>query len=106
MIKNHSISYNSLSNTRSLHAIKELRDKLDNMHSIWKDVDSFQSPTLLDDIKRVIVKIVKFDIDGAIANVHSNASSTVQGVTKPFPAKEGAESDNAEIQEGQANNEK
>lgn len=56
--------------TAIIEAIKDLpiikdHHKLDNLHSKWKEIDSFQSPTLLDDIKRVIVKIVQFDYEKA-----------------------------------------
>ncbi len=60
-----------------IYSIKELRDKLDNMHSIWEDVDSFQSPTLLDDIKKRIVKILQFEFvdGGGIVNNNIDSSS-------------------------------
>eukprot|EP00957_Ditylum_brightwellii_P028766 2172839-Ditylum_brightwellii.AAC.1 len=82
------------------------------MYSIWKDVDSFQSPTLLDDIKHVIVNIVKFDIDGAIADANSTTSATVtpnanmKGFTNSLPDEEGTSSKNVVIQENQVTNEK
>eukprot|EP00551_Chaetoceros_affinis_P006154 CAMPEP_0203671636 /NCGR_PEP_ID=MMETSP0090-20130426/7360_1 /ASSEMBLY_ACC=CAM_ASM_001088 /TAXON_ID=426623 /ORGANISM="Chaetoceros affinis, Strain CCMP159" /LENGTH=767 /DNA_ID=CAMNT_0050536747 /DNA_START=124 /DNA_END=2427 /DNA_ORIENTATION=- len=58
--------------TAIINTIKELplikdhqTKKLDTFLSKWEDIDSFQSPTLLDDIKRVIVKIVQFDHEKA-----------------------------------------
>lgn len=67
--------------TNILKCIQELKDnhKLSHMHSIWKDVDSFQSPTLLDDIERVIRNIDQFDIDGLIENV-TNGTTTIRSI--------------------------
>mmetsp|Transcript_9200 Transcript_9200/g.11592 ORF Transcript_9200/g.11592 Transcript_9200/m.11592 type:complete len:642 (-) Transcript_9200:38-1963(-) len=88
---------------KSLVTVKEVRDKLDNMHSTWKEVDSFQSPTLLNGIKRAVSKIAQFDFDSAIANIdNGNTKSTMNAaLTTTSTPKDACNTDAASGKIGQ-----
>ena len=77
IVKKNQTSSTTTATTSFVRVMKELRDKLETMHSTWVEVDSFQSPTLLDDIKRVISKIVQFDFNATITDTKPAATTAI-----------------------------
>jgi hypothetical protein len=58
-----------------LQNMLKVRDNLQNMVQMWKQVNCFDSPTLVDEIRRLVVKIGKEDGSGAGSSVGSGTGA-------------------------------
>ena len=58
-----------------LQNMLKVRDNLQNMVQMWKQVNCFDSPTLVDEIRRLVVKIGKEDGSGAGSSAGSGTGS-------------------------------